>query len=69
MIADTTAELINDFVVSFGYHYYSKAKIAELHQINESNNLGLSFDYEQESNAPKSLEELSALFDDIRPTE
>lgn len=69
MIADTTAELINDFVVSFGYHYYSNAKIAELHQINEANNLCLSFDYEQQDGVPKTLDELSALFDDIRPTE
>ncbi len=69
MIADTTAEIINDFVVSFGYHYYSAAKIAELRQISESNNLGLTFDYEPQDRVPMSLEELSALFDDIRPTE
>lgn len=69
MIADTTAEIINDFVVTFGYKYYDASKIAELHQIDESNGLHLSFNYEMEDNMPMSLEDLSSLFDDIRPTE
>lgn len=69
MIADTTAEIINDFVVTFGYKYYPAAKIAELHQINEANSLHLSFNYEMEDNMPMSLEDLSSLFDNIRPTE
>lgn len=69
MIADTTAEIINDFVVTFGYKYYDAAKIAELHQIDEANGLHLSFNYEMADRVPMSLEELSSLFDDIRPTE
>lgn len=69
MIADTTAEIINKFVVSFGYSYYSAEKIADLKRINEKNNLHLTFDYGMAENVPMSDEELSNLFDEIRPTE
>lgn len=69
MIADTTAEIINEFVVTFGYNYYSPDKIADLKLINEKNNLHLSFDYGMADKVPMSNEELSDLFDDIRPTE
>lgn len=69
MIADTTAEIINEFVVTFGYNYYSPEKIADLKLINEKNNLHLSFDYGMADKVPMSNEELSDLFDDIRPTE
>lgn len=69
MIADTTAEIINEFVVTFGYNYYSPEKIADLKHINEKNNLHLSFDYGMADKVPMSNEELSDLFDDIRPTE
>ncbi|MCD8387409.1 MAG: putative virulence factor [Bacteroidales bacterium] len=68
MIADTTAEMINDFVITFGYLYYDEAKIAELQQINETHDLHLAFDVKQEK-IPMSPDELSDLFDDIRPTE
>lgn len=69
MIADTTAEIINEFVVTFGYNYYSPEKIADLKLINEKNNLHLSFDYGMTDKVPMSNKELSDLFDDIRPTE
>ncbi len=69
MIADTTAEIINDFVVTFGYNYYSPEKIAELRQIDQTNGLHLSFDYGMAGKTPKSIDELSMLFDQIRPTE
>ena len=69
MIADTTAEIINEFIVTFGYNYYSSEKIADLKLINEKNNLHLSFDYGMADKVPMSNEELSDLFDDIRPTE
>ena len=69
MIADTTAEIINEFVVTFGYNYYSPEKIADLKLINEKNNLHLSFDYGMTDKVPMSNDELSDLFDDIRPTE
>lgn len=69
MIADTTAEIINEFVVTFGYNYYSPEKITDLKLINEKNNLHLSFDYGMTDKVPMSNEELSNLFDDIRPTE
>lgn len=69
MIADTTAEIINEFVVTFGFEYYSPNKLEELKLISEKNNLHLSFDYGVSNNAPMSNEELSNLFDDIRPTE
>ena len=69
MIADTTAEIINEFVVTFGYNYYSLEKISDLKLINEKNNLHLSFDYGMTDKVPMSNEELSDLFDDIRPTE
>ena len=69
MIADTTAEIINEFVVTFGYNYYSEDKIADLKVINEKNNLHLSFDYGMTDKVPMSNDELSGLFDDIRPTE
>ena len=69
MIADTTAEIINEFVVTFGYNHYSDKKIADLKNISEKNNLHLSFDYGMTDKVPMSNEELSNLFDDIRPTE
>ena len=69
MIADTTAEIINEFVVTFGYAYYSPEKIEDLKLINEKQNLHIGFDYGLADNVPMSNEELSDLFDDIRPTE
>lgn len=69
MIADFTAEVINEFVVTFGYGYYSEQKITELKQLNEKNQLHLSFDYGWADKVPMSKDELSDLFDDIRPTE
>lgn len=69
MIADTTAEIINKFVVTFGYNYYSEDKIADLKLINEKQGLHLSFDYGMTDKVPMSNNELSDLFDDIRPTE
>lgn len=69
MIADTTSEIINEFVVTFGYNYYSEQKIGELKQISEKYNLHLSFDYEKTDKVPMTNEELSDLFDEIRPTE
>lgn len=69
MIADTTAEIINEFVVTFGFEYYSPKKIADLKAINEKNNLHLTFDYAMNDSVPMSNDELSDLFDDIRPTE
>lgn len=69
MIADTTAEIINDFVVTFGYNYYSEQKFSELKQISDKHSLHLSFDYGMADKVPMTNEELSNLFDDIRPTE
>lgn len=69
MIADTTAEIINDFVLTFGYNYYSLQKIEDLKQINAKNNLYLTFDYDTPEEAPMTIDELSDLFDAIRPTE
>ena len=69
MIADTTAEIINKFVITFGYEYYPPQKIEELKSISEKNNLHLSFNYGINDNVPMSNDELSDLFDDIRPTE
>lgn len=69
MIADTTAEIINEFVVSFGYNFYDAEKIADLKVIDEQNKLHLSFDYGINDKVPMSNEELSDLFDNIRPTE
>lgn len=69
MIADTTAEIINEFVVTFGYNYYTNQKLNELKQINEKHSLHLSFDYGMTDKVPMTNEELSNLFDDIRPTE
>jgi hypothetical protein len=69
MIADTTAEMINEFVVTFGYNYYDEKKINDMKAINEKNNLHLTFDYGMEEKVPVSNDELSTLFDKIRPTE
>ena len=69
MIADTTAEIINDFVLTFGYNYYSLQKIEDLKLINAKNNLYLTFDYDTLQETPMTLDELSELFDEIRPTE
>ena len=69
MIADTTAEIINDFVLTFGYNYYSLQKIEDLKRLNQKNNLHLTFDYNLHEDVPMSIDELSELFDEIRPTE
>lgn len=69
MIADTTAEIINDFVVTFGYNYYSAQKIMDIKQINEKNNLYLSFDQDSQNGCQMTTDQLSVLFDEIRPTE
>lgn len=69
MIADTTAEIINEFVVTFGFNYYSLEKINDLKLISDKNNLHLTFDYGVTDKVPMSNDELSKLFDDIRPTE
>ena len=69
MLADISAEMINDFVTSMGYDYYSEKKLDDLKVLNGKNSLHLSFDYEDAGNIPMSDDELSALFDDIRPTE
>lgn len=69
MIADTTSEIINEFVISFGFGYYSEQKIEELKQINEKNSLHLSFNYGIADKVPMTNEELSDLFDEIRPSE
>lgn len=69
MIADTSAEMINEFVVTFGYNYYSPEKVAELKAIDQKNGLHLSFDYGLADKVPMSNEELSDLFDNIRPTD
>lgn len=69
MIADTTAEIINEFVVTFGYNYYTEQKFDELKHINEKQSLHLSFDYGMTDKVPMTNEELSILFDNIRPTE
>lgn len=69
MIADTTAEIINEFVVRFGYDYYSPEKLADLATVNEKHQLHLTFDYGLTDKAPMSNDELSDLFDNIRPTD
>lgn len=69
MLADISAEMINDFVTSMGYNYYSKNKLEDLKALNEKSSLHLSFDYEDVGEIPMSDDELSSLFDDIRPTE
>ena len=69
MIADTTAEMMNEFVVTLGFNRYSPEKIADLKLVNEKNGLHLSFDYGPAGKVPMSKDELSELFDAIRPTE
>lgn len=69
MIADTTAEIINEFVVTFGFDYYPPEKINDLKLISEKHNLHLNFDDGTADKVPMSNDELSKLFDDIRPTE
>ena len=56
-------------MVTFGYAYYSPEKIEDLKLINEKQNLHIGFDYGLADNVPMSNEELSDLFNDIRPTE
>lgn len=68
MVADTTAEMINNFVLDFGYNYYDAAKISEIKEISKTHQLGLSFDYDSDD-VPSSAEEISDLFDKIRPAE
>ena len=69
MIADTTAEIINKFVITFGYDYYTQEQIDAIKLVNEKHHLHLSFDYEMNDRVPMSNQELSDLFDDIRPTD
>ena len=51
------------------FHFYDAEKIADLKVIDEQNKLHLSFDYGINDKVPMSNEELSDLFDNIRPTE
>lgn len=69
MIADTTAEIINSFVLDFGYSGYDALKLAELRAINDDKHLGLSFAYDVNRAMPADLEAFSAMFDAMRPTE
>ncbi len=69
MIADTTAEIINSFVLNFGYTRYDDLKIAELRALNDDKHLGLSFDYNVRRALPVDLDAFSAMFDAMRPTE
>lgn len=47
MVADMSAEIINCFVLSIGYDYFSNDSINALKQANITQNLGLNFDYEK----------------------
>jgi hypothetical protein len=45
MIADISAEIINNFVNHIGFDHYSADKLADIREVDEKNGLGLVFDH------------------------
>jgi hypothetical protein len=61
IVADISAEILNKCVNTVGYEYFDDAKINEMRQANEKNNLGLVFD----QNGITSEESIEDLFTKI----
>lgn len=68
MIADITANICNRFITTLGYDYLQESKIEELKELNKKEHLCLSFNYDEED-VRFSDDELSDLFDSIRPAD
>lgn len=69
MIADISAALINNFVNTFGFQYYSPEKINELEKSSETMDLGLRFNHDFLSHSIIKEQELQVLFETINDLE
>jgi hypothetical protein len=65
MIADISAEIINQFVNNMGFNHYSSEKLAEIKDTDRQNNLGLNFDHNQACFKYMETEDLKSLFDTL----
>jgi hypothetical protein len=65
MISDISAEIINSFINSVGFTYYSKEDIVEFETANKQNNLGLNLDFEEFNFKNFNKEEIGVLFENI----
>jgi len=63
MIADISAELINKFINTIGYSYYSDEDIEEMRTANMNNNLGLDLDHNYLSYDSFTSDNVANLFD------
>lgn len=64
MIADISAGLINKFITSMGWSFYSTSEIENLQSTNQANQLGLNFEVENAGDYIDNAE-LAELFDHI----
>jgi hypothetical protein len=62
MIADISAEIINKFINTVGFAYFSDEKIAEMRTANVNNNLGLQLDHDYLTHTTFSVEDVAGLF-------
>lgn len=69
MLADTTTQMVSHFVDCLGFDRYSADALDKIRAINDKQQLGLSLDYGRREKAPSGGEELSRMFDDMRPTD
>jgi len=65
MIADISAEMINQFVNNMGFTNYSDEKLVEIKTADRENNLGLVFDHNCSNYKHMETEELKDLFDTL----
>lgn len=63
MIADMSAEIVNSFVLSVGYDFFSTDTIDALKQANETQKLGLQFDLDQTNYQATEVENIASLFE------
>ncbi|MFM9947415.1 MAG: virulence factor SrfC family protein [Saprospiraceae bacterium] len=65
MIADISATIINKFITSMGWDFYSDSKMADLKATNEANNLNLNLKSRDENLELMDNAEIATLFDNM----
>jgi hypothetical protein len=65
MIADISAEIINNFVNHMGFEHYSADKLENIRNIDRENKLGLTFDHDFLNFQSMEIEDLTELFDTL----
>ena len=65
MIADISAGMINKFVNSIGWDYYSGERISQIKKAEESTSLELKYDFDRGENEYIDNEQLAELFDNM----